>query len=278
MHAGAVVADDGLGHEGRGLAVGVGDVLHDVLQDLRPVGALGQRVEHGADFALAGGRHFVVEHFDRDAGFFQRQHHGGADVLQAVDRGHGEVAALHAGTVAGVAGLEFFSRRPGRFFGIDFHAAARHVVVPGDGIENEELGFGAEVGGVGDAGRLQIGFGAPGHRTRVALVALAVGRLDHVAGQDQRGLVKEGVHVGRIGIGFQQHVGGLNAFPASDRGAVERVAVLKPVFGHDASRNRNVLLLAAGIGKAQVNEFHFVVLNHLDHVYRTAMLNLLKLK
>jgi len=62
--------------------------VHDVLQNLRPVGALGQRAELGTDFTLAGGRHFVVEHFNRNAGFFQRQHHGGADVLQAVDRGH----------------------------------------------------------------------------------------------------------------------------------------------------------------------------------------------
>jgi len=85
----------------------MGDVVHDVLQDLRPVGALGQRAELGADLALAGGRHFVVEHLNRDAGFFQRHHHGGTDVLQAVDRGHREIASLDAGTVTGIAALEF---------------------------------------------------------------------------------------------------------------------------------------------------------------------------
>lgn len=33
VHAGAVVAEDRLGHEGGGLAVAPGDVLHDVLEE-----------------------------------------------------------------------------------------------------------------------------------------------------------------------------------------------------------------------------------------------------
>ena len=106
MHAGTVVANDGLGHEGRGLAVLVRNVLHHILQGLRPVGALGQRVEHGAQFALAGSRDFVVMHFDRDADLFQSQAHCGADVVQAVNRRNGEIAALDGRTVAGVAAVE----------------------------------------------------------------------------------------------------------------------------------------------------------------------------
>jgi hypothetical protein len=38
VHAGAVVADQGLGHEGRRLAVGVGHVVDAVLEDLHFVG------------------------------------------------------------------------------------------------------------------------------------------------------------------------------------------------------------------------------------------------
>ena len=53
VHARAVVADDRLRHEGRGLAVGMRDVVHGVLEDLHPVGALHQAVELGADLALA---------------------------------------------------------------------------------------------------------------------------------------------------------------------------------------------------------------------------------
>jgi hypothetical protein len=64
VHAAAVVADDRLGHEGGGLAVAVGDVLDDVLQRQQLVGLLDQRVELGADLALAGGGDLVVVHLD----------------------------------------------------------------------------------------------------------------------------------------------------------------------------------------------------------------------
>ena len=39
-----------------------------------------------------------------------------------------------------------------------------------DTVENEELGFRTEVGGVAQAGRLQVGFGALGDGARVAVV------------------------------------------------------------------------------------------------------------
>ncbi len=65
----------------------------------------------------------------------------------------------------------------------DLAVAARHVDRPLDGVEDEELGLGAEVRGVAEAGRLEVGLGALGERARIALVALAVRRLDHVAGE-----------------------------------------------------------------------------------------------
>ena len=74
VHAGTVVANDGLRHEGGGLAVLVGDVLDDVLGDLGLVGATHQGVELGADFVLAGGRHFVVMHFNRHAAGLEARH------------------------------------------------------------------------------------------------------------------------------------------------------------------------------------------------------------
>jgi len=54
VHAGAVVADERLGHEGRRLAVGVGHVVDHVLHLHGLVGAAHQGVELGADLALAG--------------------------------------------------------------------------------------------------------------------------------------------------------------------------------------------------------------------------------
>ena len=47
VHARTVVANDRLRHEGGGLAVLVRNVVHDVLEDLGPVGALDQRIEDG---------------------------------------------------------------------------------------------------------------------------------------------------------------------------------------------------------------------------------------
>jgi hypothetical protein len=85
--------------------------------------------------------------------------------------------------MAGVAALELVGGGPGGFLGKDLAVGAGHVHVPLDAVENEELGFRAEVGGVADAGGLQVGLGALGDGARVAIIGLAVGRLDHVAGQ-----------------------------------------------------------------------------------------------
>jgi hypothetical protein len=104
--------------------------VHHVLQHLRPVGALHQRAELGADFVLAGARHFVVEHFDRDAQRFEDQRHLGAHVLRAVDRGHGEVAALDGGAVAAVAAFELLAGVPGRFVFVDLDEAEPDMSLP----------------------------------------------------------------------------------------------------------------------------------------------------
>src|SRR3546814_3443109 len=81
----------------------MGDVLHDVLQLQDFVSLLGQRTELDADLALAGSRDFMMVHFGRHADFFERGAHRRTDVLQAVDRWHRKVAALHARTMPGVA-------------------------------------------------------------------------------------------------------------------------------------------------------------------------------
>jgi hypothetical protein len=66
----------------------------------------------------------VVEHFDRDAHGFEDQGHLGAHVLRAVDRGHGEVAALGGGTVALVAAFELLAGVPGGFVFVDLDEGA----------------------------------------------------------------------------------------------------------------------------------------------------------
>ena len=108
-------------------------------------------------------------HFDRHAAGFEGQAHGGTDVVQAVDRRDGEVAALHARTVAGVAAIELLGGRPGSFLGEDLAVDAGHVDVPLDGVEDEEFGFRTEEHGVTNTAALQIGFGALGDGARVTV-------------------------------------------------------------------------------------------------------------
>jgi hypothetical protein len=146
------------------------------------------------------------------------------------------------------------------------HAAARHVDVPLDAVENEELGFRTEVGGVAQAGRLQVGLGALGDRTRVAVVTLAVGRLDHVAGDDHRGLVEERVDEGGFRVRHQQHVGRLDALPAGDRRTIERVAFRELVCVEGTDGHADVLFLATGVGETEINELDLLLLDHLQNV------------
>ncbi|MDH6595247.1 hypothetical protein M2165_005136 [Variovorax sp. TBS-050B] len=266
VHARAVVADDGLGHEGRGLAVGVRHVVDHVLLQLDPVGTLDQRAELGAEFHLAGVGHFMVMHFDRDAERFEHQAHFRAHVLEAVDRGHREVAALDCRTVAGVAVLVFLVAVPGGFFRFDLHEAARHVVLPAHAVEHEEFGFRTEVGGVAQARCLHVGLGALGERTRVALVGLAVGGVDHVAGQDQRRFFEEGIDVGGVGVGHELHVRGFDSLPAGDGRAVECMARGEFVFIESRDRHGHVLFLAAGVGEAEVDELDLVFLDELEYI------------
>ena len=67
-------------------------------------------------------------------------------------------------------------------------------------------------------------------------------------------------------IRHQQHVGGLDALPAGDRGAVERVALLELVLVEVLHRHGDVLLLAARVGEAEVDELDLLVLDELQYV------------
>ena len=162
--------------------------------------------------------------------------------------------------------LVFLAGVPGAFLGLDLREAARHVVAPAHAVEHEELGFRAEERGVAQARGLHVGLGALGQRARVALVGLAVARLDHVAGQQQRRLLEERVDVGGVRVGHQQHVGGLDALPAGDRRAVEGMARTELVFIEVRHRHGHVLLLATGVGETEIDELDLVFLHHLHHI------------
>jgi len=95
VHAGAVVADDGFGHEGRSLAILVRDIVHHIFQ-FCVWSARFTSVRSGCRFALSGSRH-SFDALRRDADLFQRQAHGGADVCSESTGGTREIAALTVG-------------------------------------------------------------------------------------------------------------------------------------------------------------------------------------
>ena len=242
------------------------DVPHGVLEDLHPVGALHQAVELGADLVLSHRADLVVVHFDFHPLLLEREAHRVADVLQRVGRRHRKVAALDRRAVRHVSRLVVDPGGPGRLFGLDLHEAAGHVDVPGHAVEDEEFGLGAEVRDIAQAGRLEVGLGAPGDGARIAVIALHVGGLEHVAGDVEHRLVGERVHARGVRIRHQQHVGGLDAFPSRDRRTVERMAMLELVHVEVLRGHRHVLLLAARVGEAEVDELHFFFFGHLQGI------------
>ena len=102
----AVILGDRLGHEGRGLAVGLGDHVHDIFVDLHAVGGLDQAAVGQAELMLGGGD-FMVMLVAGQAHFEHRRDHLAADVAGAVDRSDGEIAALGARAVGEVAAFIF---------------------------------------------------------------------------------------------------------------------------------------------------------------------------
>ena len=64
VHAGPVVAIDRLGHESRRFAVGVGDIMHAVLINLRAVRGAKQGAKTNSELVLTR-RHLVVMLFHR---------------------------------------------------------------------------------------------------------------------------------------------------------------------------------------------------------------------
>jgi hypothetical protein len=105
MHAGAVVAENRLRHEGRGLAVLAGNVLDDVLVPHQVVAHFQQRREAHVDLGLARSGHLVVLLLYGDADPLHRHHHFLADVVLRVGGRHREVALLVARLVAQVRPL-----------------------------------------------------------------------------------------------------------------------------------------------------------------------------
>ena len=249
MHAVAVITHQWLGHEGRRLAEAVGDVHDGVLEYQQLVRFSHQGVEQGADLGLSGGGHLVVVHLHRDAHLFQGGADGGTDVLLGIHRGHREIAALDAGTVADVAFFEGPVAVPAALFRVDLIEGAVEIITPACVIEDKEFRFGAKEGGIGNAGGFQVFLGALGDGTGTTFVALHGGGFQHVTAQIHSGVVEERVQYGTVRIRHQDHVRLVDTLPACNGRTVKHLAVLEKAVIHHAGRYRHVLFLTAGITK-----------------------------
>ena len=240
VHAGAVVLEQRLGHEGDRLAEGVADVLHHVLEGHQLVGHVQQGVEAHPDLTLPPGRHLVVVQLHRDAQGDERRRDLRAQVLVLVHRRDGEVALLGAGLVAEVRAL-VAAGVPGALDRVDHvHRRVAGVGVP-DVVEDEELGLGAEVGLVGDAGGRQVRLRLLGHVAGVTGVGLAGDGVMDEAVDVERLAGPERVEVGGVGVRDQDHVRFLDLLEPSDRRAVEAVTVSEDILGHLAGGHGDVL-------------------------------------
>ena len=138
VHARAVVAEERLGHEGRGLAGVAGDVADDVPRRHDLVGALHQvlglrSISHWPPVATSwkwadGG----------DAALGHALGHLGPQVDQAVGGRAGEVAQARAGLVAEVGMLDP-APVPGPFGRVDVVERLGLALVEPDVVEDEEL-------------------------------------------------------------------------------------------------------------------------------------------
>ena len=266
VHAGAVIGEQRLGHEGDGFVVLLGDVLDDVLVDHDLIAHADQFVELHIDFALAGSGDFVMLGFDIDAAIDHGLHHFVADVHQGVGRRHGEVAFLVADLVAEVGILDA-TTVPFAFDAIEMVVAFVWTVVESDVVEDEELGFGADEAGVGDAGALKVVDGFAGDVAGVAGVIFAGDGVLDVADHHERGERGERIDEGGFGLGDDEHIALVNRLPSADAGAVEAEAVFENVFVELVDGDGEMLPEAGKIHETQIDGLHIFLAAQSQHFF-----------
>ena len=126
------------------------------------------------------------------------------------------------------------------------------VGVEADVVEDEELGFGAEVRRVGKTAVLEVEFGLLGDPAGIAIVVLPGDRVDDIGGHDQRRHFGERIHDSGRAVRNQKHVALIDRRPSADARSVDAEAFFEGIFRELADRVRDVLVQARQIGEAQV--------------------------
>jgi hypothetical protein len=150
------------------------------------------------------------------------------------------------------------------FLGIDEIKAMLLALVEANIVEDKELGLGAKVRGIGDAGRSQVKFGFFRDVARVAVVALFCHRIDDVRDHHQRGHVGEGIHHVGFRVGNQQHVAFIDGRPTANGRAVHAKAVFKRVLSQLIDRKGYVLPQTWQVREAEVKNLGSVFLREIQ--------------
>ena len=214
VHPITVVTNQWLGHEGGSFTVAMRNVMDTILENLYLVGLFNQGIKGHANFALTGSRDLVMVYFDFKPHFFHGQAHRGTHIVQRIDRRHRKITTLDTRAMACVSIFVCFTRVPVGFFRIDFVRRVAHLGGPAHIVKNKKFILRTKVGNVGDSRGFQIGFCTIGDRTWITFIAFAGGRFDNIAGNVNRGFIGKWVQYRGAGIGHQDHVGFVNAFPA----------------------------------------------------------------
>ncbi|MCY1446769.1 hypothetical protein D9M71_633560 [compost metagenome] len=97
-------------------------------------------------------------------------------------------------------------------------------------------------------------------------------RFDDVADQDQGRLFGERVQNSGGVVRHQDHVGGFDAFPASDGGTVEHLADFEEVFIQRITRRHgHVVLNAFGVREAQINPLDVMIFDELNRLRHSVL-------
>ena len=140
-------------------------------------------------------------------------------------------------------------------------------------VEDEELGLGPEVAGVGQPRRPEVGLGLGGHVAGVAGIRLPRHGVAHVAVDVQGAVLAERVDHRRVGVGHEQHVGLLDLLESPDRRPVEPEALFEDVLGQLVGGHRKVLHEPGQVDEPDIDDLDALVLHQAEHFRRGPLLH-----
>ena len=242
------------------------NIFDDVFVNHHPIGGGDEGVKAIINLGLAAGGDFVVLAFDLDAELLHDEAHLGADVLLGILRRDREITLLVADFVAEIRlTATALAGVPDRFLGINGVERAVAFGIKLNAVEDEKFGFGAEHGGVGDAGAFQISFGALGDAARVAIIRFHGAGFRNGAGERQSRFGHEGVNEGCFGVGHGEHVGGLDGFPTANGRTVEAETFGEVFLAEFGDGDGEVLPGAEGVHEFNVHHFGAGLFCHFNN-------------